>query len=97
MLAPPGHRLRLVALPEESMCAGEELSSTHVLSGHPPTPRLQAFAYLHSSWVGPRGSERRGAYRCRAVHGHDYTQAQLHPALEGRAALPDRRIVSFLP
>ena len=70
---------RLDALPEEALGAGEPLSSTHVLAGRPPKPLLQAFAYRHSSWVGPKGSDRRGDYRCRAVHGHDYTEAQLAP------------------
>lgn len=79
-------RLRVVALPEEALCAGEPLSSTHVLAGSPPKPRLQAFAYRHSSWVGPKGSDRRGDYRCRAVHGHEYTEEQLAPILGGGEA-----------
>ena len=85
-------RLRVVALPEEALlCAGEPLSSTHVLAGRPPKPLLEAFAKRlrtatpHSSWVGPKGSDRRGDYRCRAVHGHEYTEEQLASILGGGA------------
>ena len=74
--AAPRLGLRVLALPEETLCAGEPLSSTHVLAGSPAQPLLQTFAYFRSSWVGPTTTDRRGVYRCHAVHGHRYVEEQ---------------------
>ena len=66
---------------QETLCAGESLGSTHVLTGAPPRARLQPFAYFRSSWVGPQQSDRRGVYRCHAVHGHGYADEQVERLL----------------
>lgn len=81
VLAAPRLRLRVAALPEEALCAGELLSSTHVLEGTPPRVVLRPFAHLRTSWAGVKDQDRRGEYPCRAVHGHDYTEDQFAPLL----------------
>lgn len=52
-----------------------------MLTGAPPRARLQPFAYFRSSWVGPQQSDRRGVYRCHAVHGHGYADEQVERLL----------------
>ena len=52
-----------------------------MLVGAPPRPQLQPFAYFRSSWVGPQQSDRRGVYRCHAVHGHGYADEQVERLL----------------
>ena len=73
--------IALIPHDQETLCAGESLGSTHVLTGAPPRARLQPFAYFRSSWVGPQQSDRRGVYRCHAVHGHGYADEQVERLL----------------
>ena len=53
-----------------------------------PRARLQPFAYFRSSWVGPQQSDRRGVYRCHAVHGHGYADEQVERLLLAPEMVP---------
>ena len=51
---------------------------------------MQPVAYFRSSWVGPQLSDRRGVYRCHAVHGHGYADEQVERLLLAPEMAPAR-------
>ena len=84
VLAAPRLRLRVAALPEER-CAGELLSSTHVLEGTPPRVVLRPFAHLRTS------GGRQGPGPARRVPVPRGARARLHRGPVRAAARPASR------